>query len=203
MKRQWDYTSQREVEALLQTPLRILAQVKKDHYTAKALKNAFKEITGFSQDPLTRSNIRKLIFETTMVFGLYPFIAAVSNASADDDKDDKLKNLFAYVMLRTAFETRSAYTLIDLYSTIKQPTPLYSLFDNIGTLVWQSILPVTSLMVPYLYDSEDIGKEITRGAYKGCTQFERALWKLTPFKNVKELNDIPSKRRYYETQIMN
>lgn len=203
MKRQWDYTSQREVEALLQTPLRILAQVKKDHYTAKALKNAFKEITGFSQDPLTRSNIRKLIFETTMVFGLYPFIAAISNASADDDKDNKLKNLFAYVMLRTAFETRSAYTLIDIYSTIKQPTPLYSLFDNIGTLVWQSILPVTSLMVPYLYDSEDIGKEITRGAYKGCTQFERALWKLTPFKNVKELNDIPSKRRYYETQIMN
>ena len=57
--------------------------------------------------------------------------------------------------------------------------------------------------MPWLYNIDDVGKEITRGAYKGMTQFERSLWKMTPFKNVMELNDIPSKRRYYETQIMN
>lgn len=27
--------------------------------------------------------------------------------------------------------------------------------------------------------------------------------KMTPFKNIWELQDIPSKRRYYETQIAN
>ena len=202
MKRQWDYTSQREVEALIQTPLRLLAQVRQDHYTAKAFKNMFKEIFN-SDDALTKANMRKLIFETAMVFGLYPFIASLLVAEADDDKDNILKNTFAYVMLRTSFETRSAYTLIDIYSTIKQPTPLYSLIDNFGTLVWSSILPVTSLAMPWLYNIDDVGKEITRGAYKGMTQFERSLWKMTPFKNVMELNDIPSKRRYYETQIMN
>ena len=30
---------------------------------------------------------------------------------------------------------------------------------------------------------------------------ERNVWKITPFKNLIELNDIPSKRRYYDTQI--
>jgi hypothetical protein len=42
---------------------------------------------------------------------------------------------------------------------------------------------------------------ITRGAYRGKTQLERNVWKITPFKNLIELNDIPSKRRYYDTQI--
>ena len=45
------------------------------------------------------------------------------------------------------------------------------------------------------------GKIITRGAYRGKTQLERNVWKITPFKNLIELNDIPSKRRYYDTQI--
>lgn len=34
------------------------------------------------------------------------------------------------------------------------------------------------------------------------TEFERALWKLTPFKNLWELKDIQSKRNYYQKQIL-
>lgn len=35
------------------------------------------------------------------------------------------------------------------------------------------------------------------------TPIERSIIKATPFKNIIELNDLPSKRNYYETQILN
>lgn len=53
----------------------------------------------------------------------------------------------------------------------------------------------------YLQIKKDKNKVISRGAYKGDTQLEKAFWQSTPFKNVIELNDIPSKRRYYDKQI--
>ena len=41
-------------------------------------------------------------------------------------------------------------------------------------------------------------KKIKYGAYKGDTKLERWLWKMTPFKNVKEIQDPAIKRKYYE-----
>ena len=43
---------------------------------------------------------------------------------------------------------------------------------------------------------------IKRGAYKGWTEQERNLLKLTPFRNIQELKDIQSKRNYYKKQIL-
>lgn len=41
-------------------------------------------------------------------------------------------------------------------------------------------------------------KKVKYGAYKGDTKLERWLWKMTPFKNVKEIQDPAIKRKYYE-----
>jgi hypothetical protein len=65
---------------------------------------------------------------------LYPLISNILKEEADKDKRNILLNLFAYVMARTAFETTAPYNLVDIYSTIKTPTPLYSLLDNVGSL---------------------------------------------------------------------
>ena len=200
MKRHWDYTSQREVEALFQTPLRIFAKLYKDRFTAKAFLRFFKDIFN-SDDAVTKGNMRKLLFEIIMVLTIYPLITKTTTESADRDKKNKLKNLFAFVMLRTAFESRSKYTIDDIYGTIKSPTPLSTLLDNFGNIVNETISPITNMFS--LTNARERDKRITRGAYKNMTPLERSLLKSTPFKNVIELNDLPSKRRYYETQIIN
>jgi len=131
--------------------------------------------------------------------GLYPLIRNALKEDADKDKRNKLINFFAYVMARTAFETTAPYNLVDIYSTIKTPTPLYSLLDNVGSVITYPF----DLLLSNMQDKKNKkDKIITRGAYRGKTQLERDLWKTTPFKNIIELNDISSKRRYYDTQII-
>lgn len=200
MERQWDYQSQREVEAILRTPFRVFAQTWRDHSGADLALTLLNQVflnRGFD-DELSRTNIKKLKIEAVLTIGLYPFIRAYLKDEADKDKRNILLNLFAYIMARTAFETTAPYNLVDIYRTIKTPTPLYSLLDNVGSVISYPI----DLIVSNSRDKKSkLNKRIVRGAYKGDTPLERALWKLTPFKNLIELNDIPSKRRYYDTQI--
>lgn len=103
---------------------------------------------------------------------------------ADKDKKNKLLNFFAYVMARTAFETTAPYNLVDIYGTIKTPTPLYSLLDNVGSVI---SYPLDILVSNTRDEKNKKTKIITRGAYRGKTQLERDLWKTTPFKNIIEL----------------
>lgn len=70
-----------------------------------------------------------------MILAVYPFIAFSLAESADEDKKNKLLNLFAYVMLRTSFESGAPYNLVDVYKTLKTPTPLYSVLDNFGFVI--------------------------------------------------------------------
>ena len=194
MKRHWDYTSQREIEALFQTPLRLFSMLYKDKLTLKGLYNYIQN------DSVTKGNLRKLAFELSMILVIYPLIVKAVTSEADDDKKDILKNMFAYVMLRTAFESRSKYTINDIYGTIKSPTPLSTLLDNFGNIVNETISPITNLFS--LTESRERDKRIARGAYKNMTPLERSIIKSTPFKNIIELNDLPTKRNYYETQII-
>lgn len=201
MDRQWDYQTQREVEAILKTPFRVFSQTWKDYNGVELLTILLKQLffnQGFSSE-LDRTNIKKLKIEAILCMGLYPLIRNALKEDADKDKRNKLINFFAYVMARTAFETTAPYNLVDIYSTIKTPTPLYSLLDNVGSVI---TYPFDLLMSNMQDKKNKKGKIITRGAYRGKTQLERDLWKTTPFKNIIELNDIPSKRRYYDTQII-
>lgn len=199
MGKQWDYTSQRYVEGLLRTPLRVFGQIYKDRKNINVMSELFNKLVlnkGF-EDELTRTNMKKLKIELPLILGMWPFISYIVGQAADKDKKNKLLNLFAYVMARTSFESGAPYNLVDIYGTIKTPTPLYSLIDNFGSIISYP----ADLIQGAIRDDVKPNKKITRGAYKGNTKFEKALWQSTPFKNVKELNDIPSKRRYYEKQI--
>lgn len=202
MDRQWDYQTQREVEAILKTPFRVFAQTWKDKSGADLLTTILKQTflnRGLSSE-LDRTNIKKLKIETALCLVLYPLIRNILKEEADKDKRNILLNLFAYIMARTAFETTAPYNLVDIYSTIKTPTPLYSLLDNVGSVI---SYPYDLILILFNMRGEKSKQDkiITRGAYRGKTQLERNIWKITPFKNLIELNDIPSKRRYYDTQI--
>ena len=49
-----------------------------------------------------------------------------------------------------------------------------------------------------MYNMFNDNKRIKYGPYKGDTKVERWLWKMTPFKNIKEIQDPALKRKYYE-----
>lgn len=202
MDRQWDYQTQRYTEAVLKTPLRVFNKLLKDKQGVELLTVLSKQLflnKGFDSE-LDRTNIKKLKLEIALCMILYPLIRNALKEDADRDKRNLLLNMFAFVMAKTAFETTAPYNVVDIYRTIKTPTPLYSLLDNVGGVI---SYPFTLLYEQTIRPDKPskINKRISRGAYRGKTQIEKALWQLTPFKNIIELNDIPSKRRYYDTQI--
>lgn len=205
MTRQWDYTTHRWNEAMVLTPLRVLLQMKKDEQNTNILLSYLKEISispwqsSSKQDSLTRSNLKKLQLELGLTLILYNLVAAYLKAEADKDKDNFWLNFIAFVVMRTQFESFTPYNLVDLYRTLKQPTALFSTIDSFGSLIYSPITALWDVIDPF---AKPKSKYIEKGSYEGFTRFQKAVIKATPFKNLLELNDIPSKRRYYEQQVM-
>src|SRR5574344_344209 len=60
--------------------------------------------------------------------------------------------------------------------------------------------------IPNIYSiidsSNTDSNKVKKGAYKGWDKSLRSAFKLTPLKNLWELQDIKSKMRYYQTQII-
>lgn len=101
-------------------------------------------------------------------------------------------------MERTSFEIMAPYNILDMARIVKSPSAITSYIEN-ATEVMSAPTSMLfnfsrSIFTGETYEGD---KVIKRGAYKGMTEFERALWKLTPFKNLWELKDIQSKRNYY------
>lgn len=192
--RQWDYSSQRYKEALFRVPFSIVSAIRKDTRNISFWQKYMQNST-YDQ----RKAIRQLSLELLGVNILHFFLMPLAKAWADDDKDNILKQLLAFVLVRTDFETMMSSTpwaIQDAISTIKTPFPIYSYYDNFSGLI--STVPT---WVHNLINTED--EKIDRGAYKGFSPTFKFGMKITPFKNIWELQDIPSKRRYYETQIAN
>lgn len=192
--RQWDYSSQRYKEALFRVPFSIISAIRRDTRNI-SLWQKYMQNSTYDQ----RRVIRQLSLELIGVHILHFFLMPIAKAWADDDKDNILKQLLAFVLVRTDFETMMSSTpwaIQDAISTIKTPFPIYSYYDNFSGLI--STVPA---WVHNLINNED--EKIDRGAYKGFSPTFKFGMKITPFKNIWELQDIPSKRRYYETQIAN
>lgn len=192
--RQWDYSSQRYKEALFRVPFSIISAIRRDTRNI-SLWQKYMQNSTYDQ----RRVIRQLSLELIGVNILHFFLMPIAKAWADDDKDNILKQLLAFALVRTDFETMMSSTpwaIQDAISTIKTPFPIYSYYDNFSGLI--STVPA---WVHNLINNED--EKIDRGAYKGFSPTFKFGMKMTPFKNIWELQDIPSKRRYYETQIAN
>lgn len=195
MDKQYDYTTQRWQEASMKSVLRLFQANYKDQSNLKYWQKVSKL---YKEDEVIKYNVKRTAIESAFILALYPYLAFLLVEKADEDKKNKLLNLFAYIMLRTSFESGAPYNLLDIYSTIKTPTPIYSVLDNFGGIPSYAL----SQVVNAISDKRNKKGIIKRGAYKGNTYLEKMLWQATPFKNVKELNDIPTKRNYYQKQII-
>lgn len=197
MTRQWDYQAQRYREGVFKTVVRLFDNAIENN------ENVIKTYKRLNQeDPLVRENLARLVFEGILYGGLVWFLRPLLEQSADDDKKNIIKQLLAYTIIRSQFETLAPYNLLDMASIIKSPSAItdyvsnmFELFSNPVSLLYERI-KYWWLKETY-YDAT-----IKRGAYKGWTEQERNLLKLTPFRNIQELKDIQSKRNYYKKQIL-
>lgn len=134
--------------------------------------------------PDQRKAILQLGIEMTMLAGLHWALLPIIKSWADDDKDSIIRQLIAFALIRTDFETLmnvTPWAVSDAINTIKTPFPIYSYYDNFTSLI--SIIPETT----YNIISNEKSDKIDRGAYEDWTKAQKYGLKLTPFKNLWEL----------------
>lgn len=201
MSLQYDYSMQRYREALFTCGMRIFNEAKQtDESLIRFLKQHYKNDITF------RENTRKLFFELGLWFILSSIIRPIVTSSADDDRKNILKQLIAYILERSVFETLAPYNLVDMANTLKSPFAIMNYIQNMQEFMGNMFkVPLETLYYTITNDEDklyDLNKRIKKGAYKGMTNMEKQLIKLTPAKNVIELQDIQSKRNYYRRFIL-
>lgn len=162
-------------------------------------------------DPINRQAIKRIILELSIYnFLLYPLVSLILR-KADEDRDNTLLQLIAYISIATRWEVLSQYRFADVLNTMKSPTAMTSVWDGLNAFMDSSNsykTPENSLWnvfsnVKDIVSNEKEGDEvIDRGAYKGWTRKDKSLIKITPFKNLYEqLEDPYTKRKYVQNQM--
>lgn len=162
-------------------------------------------------DPINRQAIKR-VFAEVMIYNLLisPLVSLLLH-KADDDRDNKLLQLVAYIAISFRWESFNQYRFGDMLNTMKSPTAMTSVWDGLNVFadsfnsyktpensLWNMFSNVKSIVS----DSEENNEIVQTGAYEGWTKKERALIKLTPFKNLKEQWDNSyAKRKYAQNQL--
>lgn len=162
-------------------------------------------------DPINRQAIKR-VFAEVMIYNLLisPLVSLILH-KADDDRDNKLLQLIAYIAISFRWESFNQYRFGDMLNTMKSPTAMTSVWDGLNVFadsfnsyktpensLWNMFSNVKSIVS----DSEENNEIVQTGAYEGWTKKERALIKLTPFKNLKEQWDNSyAKRKYAQNQL--
>ena len=76
----------------------------------------------------------RLVFEGILYGGLVWFLRPLLEQSADDDKKNIIKQLLAYTIIRSQFETLAPYNLLDIASIIKSPSAITDYVSNMFEL---------------------------------------------------------------------
>lgn len=197
MSLQFDYQSQTFREGVFRTPIRLLQMANLKNQSI--LKTFMQE---YKHDPILRENILKILFEISS-FSILSFLVKPLVAKwADEDRRNWLKQLLAYVIERTSFEVYAPYNLFDMMKVINDPFAIANYVNTYLSLITGPFNIVTDNIMTLIDEDFQVDNNvIQRGAYRGWTKFEQKLMKLTPFKNLFELQDIQGKRNYYQKQI--
>ena len=162
-------------------------------------------------DPINRQAIKR-VFAEVSIYNLliFPLVSLLLH-KADDDKDNKLLQLIAYIALSFRWEAFNQYRFADILNTMKSPTAMTSVWDGLNVFAdsfnsyktpENSLWRVFSNVKDVATDSKEANEIIQSGAYENWTKRERALMKLTPLKNLKEQWDNSyAKRKYTQVQL--
>lgn len=162
-------------------------------------------------DPINRQAIKRVLAEVSIYnLLIFPLVSLLLH-KADDDKDNKLLQLIAYIALSFRWEAFNQYRFADILNTMKSPTAMTSVWDGLNVFAdsfnsyktpENSLWRVFSNVKDVTTDSKEANEIIQSGAYENWTKRERALMKLTPLKNLKEQWDNSyAKRKYTQVQL--
>lgn len=185
MDKHWDYSMQRYREAVYRTVFRLSWGMMKD---IANLRNPFHKL-----DTSDKANMKQFALEMLLIHVITPLISQLFTDAADDDPKNLVLQELALIAVRSKFEIGTPYNPTDIYNTFKSPTAVFTFIDNFRNFVTYPIEAVSSIGEPQ--------KRIKYGAYKNFTPIERSMIKLTPFKNVFELKDPKTKRKWFESNI--
>lgn len=178
----------------------------------KSLKGS---IVNALTDPINRKAIKRVIIEV-MIYNaiLSPLVTMILNM-ADDDKDDKLLQLIAYIAMSSRWEVFNAYRTGDVISNIKSATAMTSIWDALNQVsdninfilpegsLWSVLSNFWGEQSTDITNKEDSWNDvIDRGSYEGWTKGDKSLFKLTAFKNLYEQwENSYSKRKYMQNRV--
>lgn len=191
----WDYNTQRYREGLLKAPITLIQGIYRDKRNLSFV-HKFKDQLTYDRKVLLKQLIVENMILSSLAYIIYPMIVHW----AEKDDDDWRKRLIQFILMRTIQESKIAMTywaLPDVLNNIKSPFPIMSLFDN-----FQGMLGNIPNIYSIIDSSNTDSNKVKKGAYKGWDKSLRSAFKLTPLKNLWELQDIKSKMRYYQTQII-
>lgn len=150
--------------------------------TLKEMYQNYDELDDFERR-LAKRVLCEVVFSTVGLF----LASAFFKAQADDDDDDWFKNMLALISVRTAVESRSNLLPLETISMFNSPTAAWGILEHFGRAIRT------------LFD--DPTETVSRGTYKGMTNLERSLIKITPFRSMFELSDPRSKLEYYDNLV--
>lgn len=170
-----------------------------------------RQIAETFADPINRQAIKRVLAEVAIYNLLISPLVSLLLHKADDDRDNKLLQLVAYIALSFRWEAFNQYRFADILNTMKSPTAMTSVWDGLNVFAdsfnsyktpENSLWHVFSNVKDVVTDSEEGSEIIQSGAYEDWTKRERALIKLTPLKNLKEQWDNSyAKRKYTQNQL--
>lgn len=183
----------------------------------KSAKQIFKErFSDFSdressmQSYANRYAMKEVLWVNLIMYTLVQPLVAMACSVADDDKDDRWwMQMLLYSLRAFEWEFYTAYRTDDVLNNFKSPSASQAVLDKLEEVAF-TMQPQTNILFDPSQSWENItsifnkdSKKIKKGAYKGWTPFERALFNLTPYHNVwEQYKDSKSKRKYLENQIM-
>jgi len=192
-KKQWNYMIEDFEEAQYVAAAKTVSKffrVRYEYYKGIIDKEQMRRSIPYHQ----RYAFKKTMLEIGIMAGLFAFGEYIKGV-ADRDKKDQFKQFIAYLVTRTLFEMAAMYNPADLLSMLKSVSPITAMIDQLTVLI--------GAMIP---DIDPQGgtttKRIVKGPYKGQQPYQRALWKLTPAKNIWEWGNAQSKREFLESQLM-
>lgn len=158
-----------------------------------------------------RYQLRQILIEYS-VFKLVfaPLVSLLcSYADDDDQKDDKLLQLLAYIMVRTRWEAFTPYRADDIFNNLKTVSAQTGTMDKIDALnndMIKWIMPQGDLyntfLRPHIKESKQYNPVVQRGIYEGWYKGYRDMFKFLPVHNMYEqINGSKQKRDYYTNQI--
>lgn len=141
---------------------------------------------------------------------LSPLVSMLcSYADDDEQKNDKLLQLLAYIMVRTRWEAFTPYRTDDIFNNLKTVSAQTGTMDKLDALtndVIKWVMPQGDLyntfLRPHIKNRKEYNPVVQRGIYTNWYKSWRDAFKFLPIHHIYEqVNGSKQKRDYYTNQI--